>query len=61
MAVPPPTAACGDCGDAWPLVLRPTQSDAALPEGEPGHAPLPGAGRKGDARAPICLLPQPPR
>lgn len=48
-------------GDVWPLVLRVTQSDAAVPEGEPGHAPLPGAGRKGGARAPVRLLPQPSR
>ena len=49
------------CGDTQPPLLSFSRSDAALPEGEPGPAPLPGAGRKGGARAPVRLLPQPPR
>uniref|UniRef100_A0A8D0KTQ1 Sodium-dependent phosphate transport protein 2A n=1 Tax=Strix occidentalis caurina TaxID=311401 RepID=A0A8D0KTQ1_STROC len=48
-------------GDARPPPLSLSRSNAALPEGEPGPAPLPSAGRKGGARAPIHLLPQPPR
>lgn len=48
-------------GDMRLPLLSLSRSDAALPEGEPSPAPLPGAGRKGGARAPVCLLPQPPR
>lgn len=47
--------------DVWLPLLRLSRSDAAIPEGEPDHAPLPGAGRKGGAWDPVCLLPQPPR
>lgn len=48
-------------GDTQPPLPSLNRSDAALPKREPGPAPLPGAGRKGGARAPVCLLPQPPR
>uniref|UniRef100_A0A8D2N120 Sodium-dependent phosphate transport protein 2A n=1 Tax=Zonotrichia albicollis TaxID=44394 RepID=A0A8D2N120_ZONAL len=50
------------CGDTQPPLLGLSRSHAALPDREPRPArALPGAGRKGCARATVCLLPQPPR